>query len=269
MTPRDRPRAGAGPAGLELRRLSSQGDYAAAVALQRETWGDQFDELVPATMMQVVQKIGGVAAGAFTGARLLGFVFGITGVRNGRLVHWSDMLAVRPEARDAGVGRRLKHFQRELLLPLGVEMMFWSYDPLVARNAFLNLERLGARVDEYIVDMYGRETGSPVHDAIGTDRFVVAWDLAAPPGAPPAPEMDGRWPAAPVVSMPAASLPDAPAVRIEIPPDIHAVIAADPTVAAGWRAATRRAFTHYLERGWRVVGVERDAAAVRYRLARR
>ena len=256
-------------AAVELRRLASQEDYAAAVALQRETWGDQFAELVPATMMQVVQKIGGVAAGAFAGRRLLGFVFGITGVRDGRLVHWSDMLAVRPEARDAGLGRRLKHFQRELLRPLGVETIYWTYDPLVARNAFLNLERLGARIDEYVVDMYGTETGSPVHEAIGTDRFVVAWDLRERGAPAPAATRDERaWRETPIVGVPRAPLPDAPALRVAIPADIHAVIAADPSAAAAWRDATREAFTRYLPRGWRVVGVERDEAGTRYRLAR-
>jgi predicted GNAT superfamily acetyltransferase len=147
--------------------------------------------------------------------------------------------------------------------------MYWSYDPLVARNAFLNLERLGARVDEYVVDMYGTATGSPVHDAIGTDRFVVAWDLAGADGAAAPAAVDERaWSSAPVVSPPGASLPGADAVRVEIPSDIHAVIAADAAAAARWRAATRRAFTHYLAGGWRVVGVERDAGVARYRLAR-
>ena len=76
---------------------------------------------------------------------MLGFVFGMTGVQDGRLVHWSDLLAVRPEARDRGLGRRLKLYQRSLVAELGVTRMLWTYDPLVARNAHLNLNALGAR----------------------------------------------------------------------------------------------------------------------------
>jgi predicted GNAT superfamily acetyltransferase len=117
--------------------------------------------------------------------------------------------------------------------------------------------------------MYGTDTGSPVHEAIGTDRFVVAWDLATDRTPLAASSLDERaWGATPVVSSLDAALPGAPAVRVEIPSDIHAVIAADRVAAAAWRTTTRRAFTHYLARGWRVVGVERDEHSVRYRLLR-
>src|SRR5207302_4181903 len=106
--------------------------------------------------------------------RLLGFVFGMTGVENGRLVHWSDMLAVRPELRDHGIGRRLKEFQRDTLLERGVGLVYWTYDPLVARNAHLNFNRLGVRLAEYVEDMYGI-TDSTLHGGVPTDRLIVAW----------------------------------------------------------------------------------------------
>ena len=100
-------------------------------------------------------------------------MFGITGVQEGQLVHWSHMLAVERAYRDHGLGRRLKECQRELLRELGVDTIYWTFDPLVARNAHLNLNRLGTTVREYVPDMYG-DTGSPLH-TFGTDRFVVAW----------------------------------------------------------------------------------------------
>src|SRR5262249_22936157 len=99
-------------------------------------------------------------------------------VRSGRIVHWSHMLAVDPAARDHGLGTRLKLYQRELLLPLGVEAVEWTYDPLEARNAHLNFNHLGAGVAEYVPDMYREERGSELWRGIGTDRFVVAWRIA-------------------------------------------------------------------------------------------
>ena len=81
---------------------------------------------------------------------------------------------------DSVWGKRLKLFQREQLLPLGVEAMFWTFDPLVARNANLNLKRLGALPAKFERNMYGEDTGSDLHSGLGTDRFVVEWLLASP-----------------------------------------------------------------------------------------
>src|SRR5213079_532117 len=177
----DRPQPAAPPDGLHIRHLSTHEDFVACVALQEDTWGAAFSERVPAAILKVSQRLGGITAGAFDAQdRLLGFVFGMTGVENGRLVHWSDMLAVRPELRDHGIGRRLKEFQRDTLLERGVGLVYWTFDPLVARNAHLNFNRLGVRVSEYVIDMYGSDTESALHRGLGTDRFIVAWDIATP-----------------------------------------------------------------------------------------
>ena len=88
------------------------------------------------------------------------------------------MLAVDREARDLGLGTRLKLYQRELLLPLGVEEVRWTFDPLEARNAHLNLNHLGAEVAEYVEDMYAGEMGSELRRGIGTDRFILSWQIA-------------------------------------------------------------------------------------------
>src|SRR5437667_12360654 len=92
-------------------------------------------------------------------------------------MHWSHMLAVRERARDAGLGIRLKLYQRELLLKNGVDTARWTFDPLVAKNAHINLNRLGAVVVEHVENMYG-ESNSTLHAGLGTDRFVVEWRLA-------------------------------------------------------------------------------------------
>jgi predicted GNAT superfamily acetyltransferase len=259
-----------------IRPLVTHAELRACVELQRATWGREFSDVVPPSILKVSQRIGGVAAGAFDeGGTLLGFVFGMAGVERGRVVHWSDMLAVRAEARDLGVGRRLKAWQRDAARAAGAEVMYWTYDPLVARNAHLNLATLGARAAEYVVDMYG-DGDSDLHRGLGTDRFVVAWDLVGPPEGDAPRDRPVAPPAgadAPVVNpTPDDALVveglDASAVRVRIPLDIHAVRAGSPETAAAWRASTRRAFLHYLGRGYRVAGFVRDEGAGSYVLTR-
>ena len=240
------------------------------MAIERETWGNQFTESVPSTILRIAQEVGGVTAAAFdTDGKMLGFVFGITGVRDGALSHWSDMLAVRVGARDRGLGKRLKAYQRQLLLDIGVRNMYWTFDPLVARNAYLNLERLGAHVSEYRTNFYGDDTGSVMHAALGTDRFIVVWQLDTeyePRESRPARE---DWSHAPVIGSAVTDpLPNAARVRISIPDDIFAVLDEDPKLAHQWRSTTREAFTTYFSRGYRVVGFERrtPTAAAAYLL---
>ena len=166
---------GMDPASIEIRPLATPKERDACVELQRSTWGDDFSDVIPASILKVSQRIGGVALGAFDrDGALLGFVFGLTGVERGRVVHWSDMLAVAPRARNLGLGRRLKEEQRQTVRQLGADVIYWTYDPSVARNAHLNFNRLGVRLAEYVEDMYGI-TDSVLHGGIATDRVIVAW----------------------------------------------------------------------------------------------
>lgn len=245
---------------VSLRPCETYAEYLECVAIQKETWGADFTECVPAAILMVGQKIGGVTAGAFApDGRLVGFVFGLTGVLDGKPAHWSDMLAVRDAARGHGLGLRLKLYQRELLLDQGVETCYWTFDPLVARNAHLNLNRLGAEIAEYVRDLYGEDTGSELHSGLGTDRFVVAWHLRSPRVEA---ALAGRpRDAAPFRGTPAATsgtLPDADGVRVEIPADIQEVKAGSRERARRWRETTRRAFLHYLGLGYRVDALLRD-----------
>lgn len=253
------------------RPLTRLSEYRQCTDLQELTWGENFVEKVPPLLMKVVHQNGGVVAGALNGdGRLLGFVFGIPGLGEERSWHWSHMLAVRPDARGRGLGRRLKLFQRDWLLDHQLDLALWTYDPLVARNAHLNFNRLGVVVDEYVVNMYGEETGSRLHEGLGTDRLVVRWELESartkrtvsgarrgpPPGASDAPVVvehaDGA--ASPPTS---SSFSEYDLARVEIPRDIQRVKRESPRTARRWRHATRRALRHYLDAGYRVDGLLR------------
>jgi predicted GNAT superfamily acetyltransferase len=243
--------------GTVIRPLATHDERAEAVRIQEETWGATFSERIPAAMLLVAEETGGIAAAAFSpDGRMLGFIFGVSGVRGGALVHWSDMLAVRAEAQGRRLGEALKRYQRDRCRALGVDAMYWTYDPFVARNAHINLNILGAAVDEFVPDMYGAVTNSPMHGSLGTDRFIVRWavrDEPAPMSADPV-MLSG---AVAVGGSPRdvaadASLPAAPLVTVRIPRDYQALLSGDVAMAKAWRVSARRAFAHYLALGYRV-----------------
>ncbi len=244
--------------GTVIRSLTTHDERADAVRLQEETWGVGFSEKIPAAMLLVAEKTGGVAAGAFSpDGRLLGFIFGVTGVRNGTLVHWSDILAVRAEAQGRRLGEAMKRYQRDRCRAIGVAHMYWTFDPFVARNAHLNLNVLGARVDEFVEDMYGTATNSPVHGALGTDRFVALWPVRDEPS--PMPSDPALLAGVPIVGGPSGVAPDAgtelptaSTVCVKIPHDLASLLTGDVAAGRAWRASARRAFSHYLSRGYAV-----------------
>ena len=257
---------------IEIRHIDSRDGYAACVALQKETWGQDFNDAVPASILMVSQRVGGITAGAFDeSGEMIGCVYGLTGYKDGRPVHWSDILAVKRKARGHGIGKRLKLFQRDELLRNGVETMYWTYDPLQALNANLNFNSLGALPVEYVVDMYG-ETGSDLHSGLGTDRFIVQWDMAskhvenALAGTVSGPvSRDTQF--SPIVNSTSADthpepyegdLPDLPMLRVEIPASIDDTKRESADIGARWRACTRRAFTHYLDKGYNASQFIRD-----------
>jgi predicted GNAT superfamily acetyltransferase len=203
---------------------------------------------------------------------MVGFVYGLTGYKDGIPVHWSHMLAVRNEARGLGLGKQLKLYQRELLLARGIKVAFWTYDPLVARNANLNLNALGAVVTEYVKDMY-IESSSILHRGMSMDRFIVAWHLeservknALAHRAVFDASLYGQAPIVNTVVEGTTILPverelvEDDRVRIEIPSDLEAIKNNESAVSAKtWRLNTRRAFLWYQERGYTVDGFVTDA----------
>ena len=255
-------------ADIRIRPVTTLSEFRACVDIQAEVWGPEYTDSVPASLLQVATYVGGVVLGAFTSSdELVGFLFGLTGIEGGDIVHWSHLLGVRDHTRNLGIGRLLKEAQRAELAKRGVQRMSWTFDPLVAKNAYLNLNRLGARVVEYVPNMYGTTT-SPLHYGIATDRLVVSVDTnATAPAHSSADPSPTRQPIMSLEVQDGDTLLDPssppPALWIEVPSDIRQVIEQSPSAAAKWRLAVREHFQWALARGYVVKALQRDPVASR------
>lgn len=238
-----------------IRPLASSADYLACVALQNEIWGEGYSDVVPPAVLKVVQRVGGIAVGAFDpDDALVGFVFGITGIDKGQVVHWSHQLGVRETLRNAGIGRRLKEYQRNALRAMGVHRMQWTFDPLQAKNAHLNLNRLGVDVADYVPDMYGASDSVLFRGLSGTDRLIASWNLNGTRSRQPE---SGEG--IPLLEGPTTECP--PRLKIAVPLDITELVRTDPDAAAAWRPRTRPAFMWALSNGYKIDGFARDPQA--------
>jgi predicted GNAT superfamily acetyltransferase len=159
-----------------IRNLDGPDDFHQAEEVQIKTWGFGDRDLVPAAMFAVARNFGGQALGAFNGERMVGFALSFGAVEDGHAHFHSHMVAVLPDYRSHGLGRRIKMAQREDALRRGVHAIAWTFDPLQPRNAYFNLVLLGGLGVRYIDDLYG-ETSSPLHGGIPTDRLAIQWNL--------------------------------------------------------------------------------------------
>jgi predicted GNAT superfamily acetyltransferase len=253
---------------ISVRDLHAYDDFKAVVDLQRRIWGRE-DDNVPAWMLAASIERGGILIGADVGDGLVGFVYSVPGFKQGQPLQWSHMLGVLPEHRASGLGRRLKIAQRQRTIDQGIELVEWTFDPLVATNANLNVTRLGAVVEEYLENVYGA-SASPLHGGLPTDRFVASWRIRSP-------HVQRRLEAGVLVARDASvrhavavlDTTDAGAWRrpvggprldctdarllAEIPYGFVDMLRQEPALALEWRLTTRRIFTSYFARGYRVV----------------
>jgi predicted GNAT superfamily acetyltransferase len=248
-------------AGVELRPLADLEDADRIVAVLEATWGDE--QVVPREMLRALAESGNVPYGAFAAGELIGYVLGWAGVDavDGLHVH-SHMLATLPERRHGGVGFALKLAQRAQALDQGIEVIRWTFDPLVARNAYFNLHKLGAVVDRFARNFYG-EMGDAVNRGDRSDRFFVRWNASAPPG-PWSVPVDGD---PTIVRRGAEDRPEGigepigDAAVIEIPSDHAALRAADPGLARAWRDLVADAAESCLAHGLVCARFDRDRSA--------
>jgi predicted GNAT superfamily acetyltransferase len=253
------------PDDVRVRRASSRADYDACVLLQKAVWGLADIEVTSAIQLLATVHAGGLLLLAETEAGApVGFSYAFPALRGGLPHLHSDMLAVLPEYQNRRVGLRLKWAQREEALSRGLGLITWTFDPMQARNAHLNLRRLGAVATEFLPDFYGVTT-STLHHGMRTDRLLVQWELntprvkerlreGEPPTSEPAPPFprinDVKWQAGwPVSSDPRLDL-QAAELLLEVPPEWDVLAKAAPRVAEDWQGKVRTAFTEYLGRGY-------------------
>ena len=249
-----------------VRPARERGDYDACVRVQREVWGLSDLEVTSAIQLLATVHAGGSLLVAESAGEVVGFCYAVAALRGGHAHLHSDMLAVCPAARGSGVGQRLKWAQREEALRRGLRLVTWTFDPMRARNARLNLHRLGAVAREFLPDFYGT-TSSALHHGLATDRLLVRWELDRPRVARRAageattsPSLDAL-PAinevserggAPVSSPPRLDL-DGDELLLEIPDDWDAVVRAGAGRAREWQDVVRRAFGSFFARGYEAV----------------
>lgn len=229
---------------LHLRTCHSVQEMQTALELQREVWHFTDVELVPVRLFVVGEKIGGHVVGAFDGDRMVGFAYGIPGYRNGHAYLHSHMLAVLEPYRNTGVGRALKLFQRDIAIEQGLELIEWTFDPLEIKNAFLNIEKLGAVARRYTVNQYGI-TSSPLQGGLPSDRLYAEW-----------------WIKSRRVThlLETSTIPKlATDTQIEVPGEIYAWKAAKDPRAADVQSHNREMFHKCFAAGKAVLGYERDA----------
>jgi predicted GNAT superfamily acetyltransferase len=255
-------REAARSAAVELRPLGSEGDFDAAIEVMTATWGPY--QLLPREVLTALAHSGNVPWGAFDGDRLVGFVLGWAGVDDEGLHVHSHMLAALPDRRHRGVGYALKLAQRALALDQGIAVARWTFDPLVARNAWFNLGKLGATADRFGRSFYGDMTDD-LNRGDRTDRLVARWALEPAPAPRPVPEDLPTVLAA--LGDPAAPEPRAgeqPGGRggiAEIPRDHPALRSQDPSLGARWRDAVADVLEACFAAGFVVTGFDRDRSA--------
>lgn len=236
---------------IEIEQLSGIARAREVEKLQMEIWSAAEGWIVPSHVLLIVSDYGGILLGARVDGILAGFVLGFLARNQDRYFHASHMLGVLPGYRRHGIGAALKRYQREVAREQGLDLMRWTFDPLEARNAYLNLHKLGAVCREYRHDYYG-----PMQDALNrdlpSDRLLVEWDLRAPERRP---ELDGapqtilrNREGSPELQTDAVVA--GPPLAIEIPSDVQTIKSEAPELALSWRLAVRQAFSVALSQGY-------------------
>jgi predicted GNAT superfamily acetyltransferase len=226
----------AAAAGIEVVRLTGVDDGDAVNRIIERTWGGQH---LDREIVRALGFSGNTVLGARAGSELIGFALGWAGVDDDGLHVHSHMLATVPDARHRGVGFALKLAQRAEALERGITSMRWTFDPMIARNAWFNLGKLGAVADRFYPDFYGEMTDA-INAGERSDRLVIRWDLEREPG----PRNPGRI-----------------ALEVPIPTDHETLRREDPVAAAAKRTDVSDRLAEAMARGLEATAFSRERSA--------
>jgi predicted GNAT superfamily acetyltransferase len=238
---------------IEIRQLTQNPEFAEAVQLQKTIWGFDDLDLLPVRLFVTASKIGGHSFGAYDGSRMVGFCVAIPGIKPGAKSYLhSHMLGVMKEYRDAGLGRKLKLAQRVDAIRQDLDLIEWTFDPLEIKNAFFNIERLGAIVRRFVLNQYGT-TSSPLNAGLPTDRCTAEWWLESDRVNA---LLEGREMHRPEI-----------AARISITNDIYKIKANDFAQAREIQKRVADQFLEHFSKNLAVTGFERSAENGTYLLS--
>jgi predicted GNAT superfamily acetyltransferase len=241
--------------GLQIREVSTIAEYDACIRLQRDVFGLPDLEISPRRHLIVSHCAGGWTLGAFVDDKLIGFVHHLAAVNADYIFGYSHMMAVATEYQNQGVGAQLKWAQRERALAEGRDYIKWTFEPMRARNAHFNLNRLGVVVREYAVNFYGTDySTNPAEkgtvSGLDSDRLFASWDLHAPRV-----QSFSRREEFPLGK---------PARGIEIPADFSSLLKTDPETAKREVVRVREEFLQALDEGFVCRSFARDEERPRY-----
>jgi predicted GNAT superfamily acetyltransferase len=260
--------AAANDAGVKVRSISETDDLRAACRLLNTIWqSDSGDSHVATSLLRALSKVGYVA-GVFDGGGLIGACAGFFSAPARNELH-SHIAGLSSSARGRGVGWAMKLHQRAWALGQEVTTVTWTFDPLVSRNAYFNVVKLGGTPVQYLPDFYG-SMDDVINGTEATDRLLLRWDLTTDVAARASVGMHRRWDAATLRETgavtaltcspelePVPGKADGRIVLVEIPPDIEVLRRTDPARAAEWRMAVRHTLGRLLDQEAAVLGFDR------------
>jgi chorismate synthase len=261
---------------IQIRALVEWAEFHETVALQEHYWGHDFESVVPAHMLFFLVNCGGHALAAFAGQQMVGILIGLMGMDTevcdrslaAKLFIASKRMVVLPEYRGRGIAARLKLAQRDLAIEQGIRRVTWTFDPVMAVNAYLNVRKLGVVCQTYKQDYYGTEEH---YATLGTsDRLVANWwvtdgrviswlNQPTNPGLQHYLDEDAK-----IVNptgldrndFPTPNdefhLPTESSTLLEIPLDFNRIASEDETLALAWRFHTREVFKTLFAQGYSV-----------------